>query len=51
MNCKTKDELKETINKDVKVAVWLNTDRIAIIEKALDEVISERPELDFTRKE
>lgn len=50
MNCKTKEELKEMINKDIKVAVYLNTDRITMIEKAFNEVVAERPELDFTRK-
>ena len=41
-NCKTFEELEEMVKKDVKTAMWLNPDRISVIEEVLNEVCNEK---------
>lgn len=42
MGCKTFEELEIMVKKDVKTAMFLNIDRVAIIERAMNEVCKEK---------
>jgi hypothetical protein len=42
LNCKTFEEMEEMVKKDVKTAIWLNPDRISVIEKVMNEVYKEK---------
>ena len=42
MNCSTFEELEEVVKKDTITALLLNTDRVAVIEKVMNEVIKEK---------
>ena len=41
-NCKTFEELEIMVKKDTMTALWLNTDRIAVIERVMNEVCKEK---------
>jgi hypothetical protein len=38
MNCKTLEELEKEVEKDIKIAILINPDRIAVIKKVCEEV-------------
>lgn len=43
LNCETFEELEKMVKEDVKTAMmWLNPDRIAVIEKVMNEVCNEK---------
>ena len=42
LNCSTFEELEEMVKKDTKIAMVWNPDRIAVIEKSLNEVVKEK---------
>ena len=42
MNCSTFEQLEEMVKNDTVMAMLINTDRIAIIEKVMNEVIKEK---------
>lgn len=48
LQCENKEQLKSMIFADINHARIFNFDRLPVIEKAINDVIKERPELDFT---
>jgi hypothetical protein len=42
MNCSTFEELEEVVKKDTITALLLNTDRVAVIERVMNEVCEEK---------
>lgn len=42
MQCDTLDELKKVVENDVIMAMLINSDRITVIEKIMNEVIEEK---------
>lgn len=42
LNCKTFEEMEKMVKKDVITAIWLNPDRIPVIEKVMNVVCKEK---------
>ena len=42
LNCSTFEELEEMVKNDTKIAMFWNSDRVAVIEKVMNEVIKEK---------
>lgn len=44
LNSKTPKEFKEKLEKDIRIARFINTDRLQAIENAINKAVESRPE-------